>query len=182
MMSIPRRMPCYQTLGDLHLDFSPGGLTPDTKVDDYRHELNLDTAIARTTFRHNGTTYTREVFASRPDQVIVIELTAQGPGTLNFTARIDRPAHFETASIGKDRLSLTGEAIPVNDNPGLPVKEHAVGVRFYSELLAIPEAKGSITIAELPTIKSEGGVLTVSKARAVMLFIDCATNYRYPAG
>src|SRR5437868_4959770 len=48
MMSVPRRMPCYQTLGDLHLDFSASGLTPDTHVDDYRLELNLDTAIART--------------------------------------------------------------------------------------------------------------------------------------
>jgi alpha-L-fucosidase 2 len=172
MMSIPRRMPCYQTLGDLHLDFSASGLTPDTKVDDYRLELNLDTAIARTTFRHNGTTYTREVFSSAPDQVIVIRVTADGPDTLNFTARLDRPAHFETASTGADRLVLSGEAIPVNDNPGLPVKERPVGVRFYSELLATTEGG---------TVKSEGGVLTIANARTATLYIDCATSYRYPA-
>ena len=172
MMSIPRRMPCYQTLGGLHLDFSASGLTPDTKVDDYRLELNLDTAIGRTTFRHQGTTYTREVLSSAPDQVIVVRLTAQGPATLNFTARLDRPAHFETSSAGTDRLVLSGEAIPVNDNPGLPVKEHPVGVRFYSELLATTEAGA---------VKSDAGVLTISNAHTATLYIDCGTSYRYPS-
>src|SRR5271170_8137793 len=80
MLSIPRRMPCYQTLGDLHLDFSPAGLTADAKVEDYRLELNLDTAIVTTTFVHDGTSYKREVFSSAPDQVIVIRLTASQPG------------------------------------------------------------------------------------------------------
>jgi alpha-L-fucosidase 2 len=124
-MSIPRRMPCYQILVDIHLDFSASGLTPNLKPDDYRLELNLDTAVARTTFRHAGTTYTREVFVSASDQVIVMRLAAEGPGSLSFTARLDRPAHFETASAGTDRIVLSGEAIPVNDNPGLPLKERS---------------------------------------------------------
>ena len=100
MMSIPRRMPCYQTLGDLHLDFSPCGLTPASKVEDYRLELNLDTAIVTTTFAYNGTRYTREVFSSAPDQVIVVRITASQPGKLSFTAHLDRPgpSPFQTQS------------------------------------------------------------------------------------
>src|SRR6185437_12240547 len=39
VLSKPRRMPCYQTLGDLHLDFSPMGLTSSTAVQDYRLQL-----------------------------------------------------------------------------------------------------------------------------------------------
>jgi len=144
-------------------DVSASGLTPETHVDDYRLELNLDTAVARTNFRHAGTTYTREIFVSAPDQVIVMRLTAEGSATLSFTARLDRPAHFDTASAGTDRLTLSGEAIPVHDNPGLPVKENPVGIRFYSELLAT---------AEGGTIKSEAGVLTVSNAHTATLFID----------
>src|ERR1700744_1927122 len=61
VLSIPRRMPCYQTLGDLHLDFSLMGLTPDITVEDYRLQLDLDTAIATVRFRHNGIAYTREI-------------------------------------------------------------------------------------------------------------------------
>jgi alpha-L-fucosidase 2 len=172
MLSIPRRMPCYQTLGDLRLDFSASGLTPETKVEDYRLELNLDTAIATTSFSHAGTRYAREVFSSAPDQVIVVRMTAEGPGRIGFAARMDRPAHFTTSSNGSDGLVLAGEAIPVNDNPGLPVKENPVGIRFHSELLAL--AQGG-------SVKSDAGVLTVAGATAVTLLIDCATSFRNPA-
>ncbi len=79
LFSIPRRMPCYQTLGDLHLDFTAMGLTPESKVEDYRLELDLDRAIATTTFTFAGVQHTREVFVSAPDQVIVIRLTASKP-------------------------------------------------------------------------------------------------------
>jgi alpha-L-fucosidase 2 len=173
MFSIPQRMPCYQTLGDLRLDFAASGLTTDASVEDYRLELNLDTAIATTSFRHAETSYVREVFSSAPDQVIVIRMTAKGPRKISFAARMDRPAHFTTRSDGGDGLVLAGEAIPVNDNPGLPVKENPVGIRFHSELLAL---------AQDGVVTSDAGVLTVANATAVMLLIDCATSYRYPAG
>jgi alpha-L-fucosidase 2 len=172
MLSIPQRMPCYQTLGDLRLDFSASGLTADAKVENYRLELNLDTAVAKTSFTHAGTSYVREVFSSAPDQVIVVRMTANGPGRIGFAARMDRPAHFSTSSSGSHRLVMAGEAIPVNDNPGLPVKENPVGIRFHSELLAL--TKGG-------TVTSDGGLLTVMNSTAVTLFIDCATSYRYPA-
>src|SRR5579871_3177346 len=145
MMSIPRRMPCYQTLGDLHLDFTPSGLTPETNLEDYRLELNLDTGIATTTFTHNGTRYTREVFSSAPDQVIVIRLTSSTPGKLNLTATLDRPAHFTTGAIAPNRLILSGEALPVNDNPGLPIKERQVGIKYYAELLATADPSAVIS-------------------------------------
>ena len=173
MLSVPQRMPCYQTLGDLRLDFAASDLTPDEKVEDYRLELNLDTAIATASFRHKGTSYVREVFSSAPDQVIVVRMTAKGPGKISFAARMDRPAHFTTSTEENDRLVLAGEAIPVNDNPGLPVKENPVGIRFHSELLALAQG-GSVT--------SDGGVLKVTDATMVTLLIDCATSYRYPAG
>ncbi|GGA54227.1 alpha/beta hydrolase [Edaphobacter acidisoli] len=170
MLSIPRRMPCYQTLGDLHLDFTLSGITPD--VEDYRLELNLDTAIASMTFTHAGTSYTREVFSSAPDQVIIIRLTASQPGKLSFTARLDRPANFTASSIAPNRLTLTGEAFPVNDNPGLSDKEHHAGIKYYAELQAVTEGGNAST---------SNDTLTITSANAVTLFIDCATSYRYPA-
>jgi alpha-L-fucosidase 2 len=173
MLSVPQRMPCYQTLGDLRLDFAASGLTADAKIEDYRLELNLDTAIATTSFRHEGTSYVREVFSSAPDQVIVVRMTAKGPGKISFAARMDRPVHFTTSSDGSDALWLDGEAIPVNDNPGQPVKENPVGIRFRSELLATTQGG---------TVTSEAGVLTVANATSATLLIDCATSYRYPAG
>jgi len=167
-LSIPRRMPCYQTLGDLHLDFGP-----KEGVSDYRLELNLDTAIATTTFTHEGVQYRREVFSSWPDQAIIIRLTASRPGKISFTATLDRPAHYSTAAIAQNRLTLFGEALPVNDNPGLPIKERQVGIKYYAELLAV-STDG--------TTSTKDNALTVSNATAVTLFLDCSTNFRYPAG
>lgn len=177
MMSIPRRMPCYQTLGDLHLDFTPSGLTPDAKLEDYRLELNLDTAIVTTTFTHNGTQYTREVFSSAPDQVVVIRITASQPSKLSFHASLDRPGNFHSELLPNNRVSLTGQALPVNDNPGLPIKERQTGIRFYAEMLVLNEGGAFETaIANLPPAP-----IHLSNATAVTLLIDCATSYRYPA-
>lgn len=167
-LSIPRRMPCYQTLGDLHLDFGPM-----EGVSNYRLELKLDTAIATTTFTHEGVNYRREVFSSWPDQAIVIRLTASRPGKITFIATLDRPANYSTAAIAQNRLTLFGEALPVNDNPGLPVKERQVGIKYYAELLAV-STDG--------TTSTKNNALTVANATAVTLFLDCATSFRYPAG
>ncbi len=171
-LSIPRRMPCYQTLGNLHLDFSAVFGTGEG-VTAYRHELNLNTAIATTTFTHGGVQYRREVFSSWPDQTIVLRLTASRPGKIGFTATLDRPAHFNTAAIAQNRLTLFGEALPVDDNPGLPIKERQVGIKYYAELLAV--STDGVT-------STKDAALTIANATAVTLFLDCATSFRYPAG
>ena len=44
MISVPRRMPPYQTLGDLAIRFQIDGTAAD-----YRRELDLDQAVARVT-------------------------------------------------------------------------------------------------------------------------------------
>ena len=167
-LAVPRRMPCYQTLGDLHLDFGQM-----ENVTNYRLELNLDTAIATTTFTHEGVDYRREVFSSQPDQAIVVRLTASRAGKISLRATLDRPADFTTSAIAQNRLTLFGEAFPINDNPGLTEKEHKVGVKYYAELLVV-STDG--------TTSTRDAALTIANATAVTLFIDCATSFRYPAG
>jgi alpha-L-fucosidase 2 len=173
MLSVPQRMPCYQTLGDLHLDFAAMGLTPDSKVTDYRLELDLDTGIVTTTFTHAGVRYRREVFSSAPDQLIVIRMTASQPHKIGFKAMLDRPGPtpFEVSAAGAGSIALDGRAIPVNDNPRLPVKERAVGVTFHARVLAVTDGQ----------VQAEAAALEVTKATAVTLLMDCATSYRFPA-
>jgi alpha-L-fucosidase 2 len=174
VLALPRRMPCYQTLGDLHLDFSPMGLT--ASADAYRLQLDLDTAIVTTRFTHQGVVYNREVFSSAPDQVIVIRLTASRPGSLSFRVTIDRPQNFAVEAPSPQRLVMTGQALPVNDNPGLPVKEHQTGVRFIAEVRMLCEGGHAA-----PALSGAPPSLQVEKADAVTLLIDCATSYRYPS-
>src|SRR5215469_15110382 len=167
-LAVPRRLPCYQTLGDLHLDFGSLG-----DITDYRHELNLNTAVVSTSFTAQGVQYRREVFSSAADQVIVMRFTANQPGKISFTATLDRPANYQTAATAQNRITLFGEALPVNDNPGQAVKERQVGIKYYAELLA------SVTDG---TVFTRDNALSVANATAVTMLLDCTTSYRYPAG
>ncbi len=100
----------YQTVGDLLFSFSGADI-----VSDYRRELDLDTAVATTTYT-TGTgpwamTTIREVFASPVDQVIVVRLRArrgERPGQLNFTLGFQTPMHATSRTAGPDTLLLDG--------------------------------------------------------------------------
>jgi alpha-L-fucosidase 2 len=102
-MGRPFRLESYQSLGDLRLTFEHEG-TPA----DYRLELDIDSAIARLTYRLGNVRYTREVFASHPAQAIVMRVSADAPGRITVSTWIDRPQDATTEVAGNDRLNLVG--------------------------------------------------------------------------
>ena len=80
------RQEAYQPLGDLRLTF------PETApAEDYRRELDLANAVCRVRYRSGGVTYRREVFASHPDGVLVVRLTADRPGRISCRADLTSP-------------------------------------------------------------------------------------------
>jgi alpha-L-fucosidase 2 len=103
LMGKPSRLESYQSLADLRLAFDHEGA-----ISDYRRELDLDAAVARVTYRVDGVRFTREVFASHPDQTIVVRLTVDKPGALTFGTWIDRQQDARTEIVGNDRLNLIG--------------------------------------------------------------------------
>ncbi len=103
LMGRPMTLRPYQSLGDLHLDF-PG----HEAAEDYRRELDLETAVARVQYRVGEVTHTRELFASHPDQVIVLRLTASRPGTLTFFATLDREQEATTSTQPPRQVHLRG--------------------------------------------------------------------------
>ena len=125
----------------------------------YRRQLDLDTAIATTTFEKDGTKYTRQVFASPVDDVIVIRLTADKPGAISVDVSLDRPADFEVKTIGPDRITMFGR---VSHNG-----KHQ-GVKYHTQLLAQSEG-GEITSTE--------DSLAVRQADAVTLFLAAHTDF-----
>jgi alpha-L-fucosidase 2 len=70
----------YLPLGDLviHQQFK------DSTISGYYRDLNISDAIATTSFTADGIQFTRRIFSSAPDQVIVIRITANKPGQLNW--------------------------------------------------------------------------------------------------
>ena len=102
LMGVPMWIKSYQTLGDLILEMpAPAAVT------EYRRDLNLDTGVARVSYCVDGVRFTREVFASYPDQVIVIHLKADRRGKLNLTATLKRN-DAKTESVSPNRLVMRG--------------------------------------------------------------------------
>jgi alpha-L-fucosidase 2 len=160
MISVPRRMPPYQTLGDLAVRFT----IPGNPVE-YRRELNLDDAIARVKFRVGETNYLREIFASAIDHVIVVRLTADRGASVGFTASMSRERDASSRAEGAD-LVLEGQALPASARHE---DEPRTGVRFTAIARVIPQGGRS---------RSEGGAIVVDGADSVTLLIAAATTQR----
>jgi alpha-L-fucosidase 2 len=163
MISIPKRMPPYQPLGDLLFRFD--GLE---NAEEYVRELDLDTGIVRISYLLGDTRFTREVFASAVDQVIVVRLTSDKPGRISFEATLNREQDSHTRALRPNLLVIDGEAIARGDRHQL---ERKVGVKFQGRAQALAEGPAAST-------RVEGNELRVEGADAATLLIVAATNFR----
>lgn len=157
-----RQMP-YQPLGDLRLTFPDLGA-----VSQYRRELNLDTATATTTYLTGGVRFSREVFASAVDRVLVSHVTADAPGRLSFVATLTTPQNGMVMTTGSNELVLRG----VNaDGPvaGADVGMIKGALKFTARLRI--DAKGG-------TVTATGGVISVAGASEATLVLAAATSYK----
>ena len=102
MLPTPRGLPGYTTLGDLYVR-----MAGDEPASGYRRDLNLETGVATVSYTSGGVQYRREAFASAPDRVIVLHLTAGTPGKLSFTVTMDRPSDFQVHALSDRDLALT---------------------------------------------------------------------------
>ena len=144
----------HQTLGDLFLTATLQG-----EPTNYQRSLDLDSAVASTTYGVNGVTHRREVFTSAPDQVIVVRVTADRPGSVTFAASLERP-DVSVKAVGSDSLVMS--------NRDAGVDPAQTGVRFAAVVKAV---------VERGTVRAESGRLAISEANAVTLVIAAATNY-----
>ncbi len=103
VMAKPLSQMPYETVGDLLLKFADAGA-----AENYRRELNLDTAVARVSFTAGGVTYTREMFSSPVDQVIAVRLKADRGGQISFTASMRTPQKATVAVESGNTLVMSG--------------------------------------------------------------------------
>lgn len=141
----------YQTLGDLNLDF--GRLRGQG---DYRRELDIETAIATVTYQANWTQYTREVFSSAPDQVLVIRLSAERSDDISFTLRLSRSGNMA-------KIETNGNDMAMSEHTG-----NGTGVKLFARLKVIPEG-GSMISGE--------DSIRIEKANSVVILLTAATDY-----
>lgn len=91
----------HQTMGDLWFDFDWENVT------DYKRSLDLHSAVTLTEFKSEGHPVMQEVFASAPDQAILIKLKTDHPKGFRGLIRMDRPM---------DQEHPTAESKALNDN------------------------------------------------------------------
>jgi len=164
----------YLPMGDLYLDF-PGHDEPA----DYRRDLDIATGLARVSYRVGDTTFTREIFVSTLDQVVVVRLACDTPGGLNFTARL------------ASQIPYTVEPRPVSGGAVLRGKGPKHAEPSYRDDMAnplvydeSPNGPGMTFEMHLTAVDDEGrmvfgeeGGLTVSGATAVTVLLSAATSF-----
>lgn len=153
---------CYNNGGatnfaEVYLDFGH-----DT-VEEYRRSLCLNDAIARVSYRSAGTRYTREYFASYPDNVVVVRLDAERGHAISLTVRPVIPYLEQEQRTGK---------ITVEDNL-LTLKGTVpfFNINYEGQIKVI--AEGGSTEGNF-----DRGTVTVKDADSVLILIATGTNYR----
>jgi alpha-L-fucosidase 2 len=155
MLGNPAGQLAFQPVGDLRLTL-PGA----SGVSGYERWLDLTTATTVVTYVANGVRYRREVFASAPDQVIVMRLTAETPGSITFTAAFTSPQRVTMSSPDSTTIALDGISGTQRGIAGT--------VRFLTLVKAVTEG-GSTS--------SSGGTLRVTNANSVTLLVSIGTSY-----
>lgn len=145
----------FQSIGNLNIDFE----NTNNFINFYR-ELDIEKALATTTFTANGVTYKREVFVSEPDQVIVIRLTASQKGKLSFTTYFDGELQKSSKALDKHTLEMTGLSSS---------HEGVSGQVKYNATANI------ITFGGVKTVKENG--INVSHANEALILVSMATNF-----
>ncbi|MEO7272181.1 MAG: glycoside hydrolase family 95 protein, partial [Vicinamibacterales bacterium] len=163
VMAKPLAQMPYQTLGDLALTFPAA-----EAVENYRRELDLETATTRVSYVREGVTFTREVFASAPDQVIVVLLTASRPGRISLEARLATSQRATVEATADGDVVMRG----VNgDGAGTTADGRPMtgALRFEARVRVL--ATGG-------TRRASDNAVVVRDADAVTLLIAAATSYR----
>ncbi|MFY9598435.1 MAG: glycoside hydrolase family 95 protein [Dysgonamonadaceae bacterium] len=138
----------YQTVGNLEL-FFPG----HENYSDYYRELDLEKALTTSRYRVNGINYTTEVFASYPDQVIIVRIFGDKTGVVNFSATMTRPSKSNITTKGNDELVLSGIT-----------SDHET-------------VKGAVQFATHIKILTHGGSTSTSESSLHVFDADTATIY-----
>jgi alpha-L-fucosidase 2 len=143
----------YQSMGELVLAF-PARADGWTN---YRRELDIENAIGRVGYERGGVRYLREYYASYPDGVIVVRVSADQPGEIAFTASLAVPDN-RTSRVLAEGGRITG-AGALNDN----------GMKWESQVQVLAEG-GTVSAGE-------NGTVRVENANAATLILSTGANY-----
>jgi alpha-L-fucosidase 2 len=163
----------YMPLGDVIIKQNFNGEKPSA----YYRDLNIEDAVATTKFTIGGTEYTREIFSSAPDQIIIIRLTASKVNQLNCIIGTNSLLHYKNTTDNNKELVMSGKA-PVHVDPSYlgNTKEPVVyddttacyGMRFQLRIKATSK-DGLINI--------DTAGIHIQNATEAILYLSAATSF-----
>lgn len=150
----------YAPLGTLFLEFKHSG-----SVSNYRRELDLTGAVARTTYSVGGTYFKREYYISWPDQIMVVSLKSSKKEQLNFNLKFSSLLNSEIG-VSDSRIVVNGYAPGVakpnylGDVKDAVVYDENTGTR-YAVFISIKNTDGKISLTDSTIVLSQGSKATV---------------------
>lgn len=145
----------YQTVGDLLLNFG------QVNYRNYKRTLDIQNAISTLSYEANGVHYQREYFVSFPQQVMVVHLTADMLGKINFKIGLETIQKQHKVKVKNEVLVLEGTSSDDSNKKG----------KIKFEVLVQPVLKGGKLI-------SENNYLEIINADEVTLLISIGTNFK----
>ena len=147
------------SLCDIKFQYAPVG-----DSEQFVRELELDQAISHVSYKVNGNTITREVFATHADDLVASRIWGELPGSVSFTLGIEgRTESFITETLNNDTLKFRGQATEHVHSDG------TCGVKSEG-LVKVVTSGGSLRI--------EAGQLVVSNADEAWIYFAVNTDYR----
>ncbi len=142
----------YQPFGDLWLNFKN-----ISSAINYNRELDISKAIATTSYSLNGIDYKREYFASQPNQLLAVHLTANKKASISFEINLSSPHKYYSVK----KIDNTTIALSVKIRNGALKGESYVQVKIKN---------GTSTISD--------GKIIVMNADEATLYLTAGTNYK----
>lgn len=155
----------YLPAGKLKFEFKLNGT-----VSNYMRSLDLENALAGTTFQSGDTIFRRDFFASYPDQLIVIRFSADRPNAVTFDAFFESEIRG-AASGSDDSIYFNGECPVLNRRNRIVWRntENRPGIRYQMRLKALHQGG---------TVSADGtGTLHVAEAESVTLLLAIRSDF-----
>ncbi len=140
---------CYQCFGEIDINMHHSS----KKYSNYERFLSLDNAISGVSYNIGTNKFTREYFASYPDNVLVIKLATFGEEKINMDLSFESCHGGESQAV--DNCIMTYGKLEDND------------LQYYSNMQVITTGK----------VETKDSSLNITGASEVVIIMSAATDY-----
>ncbi|MED6161737.1 Alpha-L-fucosidase 2 [Stylosanthes scabra] len=162
----------YQLLGDIKLEFDDSHAA--YSKESYYRELDLDTATAKVKYSVGDVEFSREHFASHPDQVIVSRISASKPASLSFTISLDSKLYHKLRVSGQNQIIMGGSCPSEMQPKKVNSSANSKGIQFSAVLeVQISGEKGTVHVLE-------GSKLRIEGSDSVVLLLTASSSFDGP--